>query len=170
MKHIALSSLLLVACSKSVEDSADPPTIYQWDDTGVECEGADPRLLILSAENGGLQDYEGTMWPTILIQAEAIDDDGDLQVATLDLWWDDTPDGEVDTTGAPDADNIFSNNADPCLTMEATLGLYIQVGRGMSYDTEYDFAAMVTDSKGLESEIKIVTAYTPKEDGTDGGS
>jgi hypothetical protein len=170
MKYTYLLPLFLFGCSsKGVEDSGDPPTIYQWDDTGTMCEGAEPRLLILSAENGGLQDYEGTQWPTILLQAEAIDDDGDLQVATMELWWDDTPDGMVDTESTAAAENIFSNSEDPCLTKEATLGLYLQVGRGITYDTEYDFAARVTDSTGLQSEVKIVTAFTPKEDGSDGG-
>jgi len=170
MRYATLLPILLLGCGKSAEDTSDTPTIYQWDDTGTLCEGANPRLLVLSAENGGLQDYEGTQWPTILIQAEAIDDDGDLQVATLELWWDDEPDGVVDTDTAAAAENIFANNEDPCLTMEATLGLYVQVGRGITYGTEYDFAARVTDSKGLQSEIKIVTEFTPNEDGSDGGS
>ena len=170
MKYVSLLPLLLLSCSKSAEDTSSPPTIYQWDDTGTTCGGAEPRLITLSTENGGLQDYEGTLWPTILIQAEAVDDDGDLQVATLELWWDDNPDGVIDTESSPSAENIFSNNEDPCLTLDATLGLYIQVGRGMTYGTEYDFAARVTDSTGLQSEVKTVTGFTPNEDGSDGGN
>jgi len=160
--------LFLLGCS-SEDDGKDGPPIYGSDDTGDEsCAGTPPNIIYMSIENGGLQQFEGASWPTILLQVEARDDDGDLEFATVELWWDTDVDASVDTSSEPLTKKIFTSDSEPCRQNDGNYGLYIQVGTGLQYNTTYDFAARVGDASGLRSEFEIESMTTPKEDGSDG--
>jgi hypothetical protein len=163
-----LVSLALLGCTPE-EESKDGPPIYTGGDTGEEsCAGTAPTIIYMTIENGGMKDFEGALWPTVLLQVDARDDDGDLDFATLEMWWDNEVDGTVDTSGEPLTKKIFTSDSKPCRQNDGSYGLYLQVGTGLTYNTTYDFAARVGDSSGLRSEIEVESMTTPKEDGSDG--
>jgi len=165
-----LSSLpfLLLGCTPEESDKSGP-TIPGGDDTGEEsCAGTAPNIIYMSIENGGLKNFEGAMWPTILLQVEARDDDGDLEFATVEMWWDDEVDSSVETSDDPLTKKIFTSDSLPCRQNDGSYGLYLQVGTGLQYNTTYDFAVRVGDASGMRSEIEIESMTTPKEDGSDG--
>lgn len=163
-----LIAMALIGCT-SEEDGKDGPPIYTGTDTGEEsCAGTAPSIIYMTIENGGMKDFEGALWPTILLQVDARDDDGDLDFATLEMWWDQEVDGTVDTSGEPLTKKIFTSDSLPCRQNDGSYGLYLQVGTGLAYNTTYDFAARVGDASGLRSEIETESMTTPKEDGSDG--
>ena len=165
---LPLLSLGFLACTPAEDDKGGPP-IYSGSDTGEEsCAGTAPTIIYMTMENGGLKDFEGAMWPTVLLQVDARDDDGDLDFATLEMWWDKEVDGQVDTSTDPLTKKIFTTDAESCRQNDGSYGLYLQVGTGLSYNTAYDFAARVGDASGLRSEVEIESMVTPKEDGSDG--
>jgi hypothetical protein len=163
----AILPLLILACS-SADDDKDGPPIY-GDDTGEEsCAGTPPTIIYMSIENGGFQNFEGAQWPTIKLQVEARDDDGDLEFATVEMWWDAEVDATVDTSSDPITKKIFTSDAKPCRQNDGSYGLYLQVGTGLQYNTTYDFAVRIGDASGLRSEFEVESMTTPKEDGSDG--
>jgi len=165
---LPLLALSCLACSPDEEEKDGPP-IYGGSDTGEEsCAGTPPTIIYMDIENGGFKDFEGAQWPTILLQVDARDDDGDLEFATLEMWWDAEVDGQVDTSSEPLTKKIFTTDALPCRQNDGSYGLYLQVGTGLGYNTAYDFAARVGDASALRSEVEIESMVTPKEDGSDG--
>lgn len=165
---IALLPFLILGCSAEQDDKGGPP-IYGTDDTGEEsCAGTPPTIIYMAIENGGLQNFEGADWPTIKLQVEARDDDGDLEFATVEMWWDDEVDATVDTNSEPLTKKIFTSDSLPCRQNDGNYGLYLQVGTALNYNTTYDFAVRVGDASALRSEFEIKSMTTPKEDGSDG--
>ncbi|HJN75409.1 MAG TPA: hypothetical protein QGF58_15885 [Myxococcota bacterium] len=164
-----MSLLLFLSCDKPAGDSNVPP--LGGDDSTLECFGNDPVINEVALENGGVQDFEGTPYPTILIWADTEDADGNLDVVTMEIWWDETPDGAVDTSGTAAGDKTWTPRQDSaaCNETAENLGLYLQVGGSIPYDTEMDFAVRITDSEAEPSNIGVATGWTPTETGDDGG-
>ena len=168
-----MTLLLALACTKTPagEDSGLSLT---GSDTGdeVECFGNDPVVGSVTLENGGSQDFEGELYPTVLIWAEVTDEDGNLDFVTMDLWWDEEPDGTLDSSGDPQGSSSFVPNSDAekCAQTAETVGLYLQVGGGIPYDTEMDFGVRITDSESEVSNVAVATGFTPTETGDDGGA
>jgi hypothetical protein len=167
-KSLALFPLLILGCSGEDDDKGGPP-IYGTDDTGEEsCAGTAPTIIYMDIVNGGFKDFEGAQWPTIKLQVEARDDDGDLEFATVEMWWDAEVDASVDTESDPLTKKIFTSDSLPCRQNDGNYGLFLQVGTGLNYNTTYDFAVRVGDASGMRSDFKIKSMTTPKEDGSDG--
>ena len=114
-----------------------------------------------------MADFEGVQWPTILLRLLATDEDGDLDLAFMEFWWDLEEDGTVDTSVTGN-DRYFNVEGDDCGTESVDLGLMLQVGTQLAYNTHYEFAAQVTDRVGLISNLVIAAGSTPKSDGSDG--
>lgn len=167
-----MTLLLALACTKPAADDSGGIPLTGTDSDAVECFGADPVVGMVTLENGGNQDFEGELHPTILIWAEVTDEDGNLDFVTMDLWWDEEPDGAVDSSTDPLASNSFVPNTDaePCGQKAETVGLYLQVGGGIPYDTQMDFAVRITDSETEVSNVAVATGFTPTETGDDGGA
>lgn len=164
---LALLPFLILGCS--ADDDKDGPPIYGNDDTGEEsCAGTAPVIIYMAIENGGLKDFEGAQWPTIKLQVEARDDDGDLEFATVEMWWDAEVNASVDTSADPLTQKIFTSDSLPCRQNDGNYGLFLQVGTALNYNTTYDFAVRVGDASGMRSDFKIKSMVTPKEDGSDG--
>ncbi len=157
---------LMLACKGEPEDTNEPPPIRN-DDTAPECAGADPAVSQVLLSNGGIVDFEGTDWPTIKISADTTDADGNLNYATMDVWFSEF--GEPSTDGSAALDKTFSVDDTECGVEANVFDLLVQVGQGLQYNTEYTFAVRITDQKGELSNIAMATGYTPKEDGSDGG-
>ena len=166
-----MSLALFLACTKTTGEDSGAPPLGGGDDSVAECFGNPPVVNSVTLENGGVQDFEGTPYPTLLIWADTTDEDGNLDVVTMEIWWDETPDGEVDTSGTASGEKTWTPRQDStaCAETEETLGLYLQVGGAIPYDTEMDFAVRITDSEGEASNDGVATGFTPTETGDDGG-
>jgi len=167
-----MSLVLFLACTKTTGEDSGAPPLGGDGDSVAECNGSDPVLNSVNLENGGVQDFEGTPYPTILVWADTEDADGNLDVVTMEIWWDESPDGSVDTSGIPSGEKTWTPREDsaPCQETAETLGLYLQVGGSIPYNTEMDFAVRITDSEGEVSNDGVATGYSPTETGDDGGA
>jgi hypothetical protein len=160
--HLALALLpvTLLACTKGDKDSDQPPGL--GDDSEASCEGNDPVLANLLVEEGQPTDFEGVTYPTVLIQAEAADEDGNLDLVRITLYFDETVDGSIDTeTAGSTSASVSPDGGGPCESINATLGLYLQVGEGIAYETEYDWGMQIEDSKGEVSNLLVGSGVTP---------
>jgi hypothetical protein len=164
---LALTLLLATGCDGGGDSEKDGPTM-PGSDTGSEgCSGVEPIATELIIGNGGMGEFEGVEWPTILLRLLAEDEDGDLDLAFMEFWWDLEEDGTVDT-GVSGNDRYFTLESDECSTQSIDLGLKLQVGTQLAYNTHYEFAAQVTDRAGLTSNLVVAAGPTPNSDGTDG--
>lgn len=166
--------LATLACKDNGEDTGETPPIRS-EDTAV-CKGHDPVLTRFELANGGMVDFDGTEAPTIQLQADATDEDGNLDAITLEIWWEGDADGSVDTSGAPDSEKTWTLMSDSeCSVFDtadspATIALNLQVGGAIPTNSPYDFAIRITDSEGEVSNVLTATGVTPKSDGSDGDS
>src|SRR5688572_28322850 len=102
MRLAPLAALLLAACTlpddeKEPEDSAPP--INQDTDTGGVDHAPVVRELIFDSCVYPFAD-EGDQ-PAILVAARATDEDADIHIITMDVWWDVQVDSAVDVSGTP---------------------------------------------------------------------
>ena len=166
-RWFALTLSLAVACTGGGEEDKDGPALPGSDTGGANCGGSEPVALELILGNGGPVEFEAVEWPTILLRLLAEDEDGDLDLAVMEFWWDLEEDGTVDT-GVAGNDRYFTLESDECATESIDLGLNLQVGTQLAYNTHYEFAARVTDRAGLKSNLVFAAGSTPKTDGSDG--
>lgn len=160
---------LLFACGGKAGDSANnAPPINEGGDTAT-CEGTAPVIEELVIGNGGIYEFDDGPAPTVSVMATITDEDADLNIVSLTVWYDEAVDGAVDTSGEGLASSPYEMDEELCVTPEANYGLNIQVGGSLDYDTLYEFAAVAKDGNGLSSAVAIASGYTPNEDGTDGG-
>ena len=164
---LALTLLLAVGCAGGGDPEKDGPTLPGSDTGNTSCGGADPVALELIIGNGEMAEFEAVEWPTILLRLLAEDEDGDLDLAYMEFWWDLEEDGTVDTSVSGN-DRYFTLESDECATESVDLGLKLQVGTQLAYNTYYEFAAQVTDRAGLTSNLVVAAGSTPKSDGSDG--
>ncbi len=149
----------LAACAE--KDTPDPPPIY--DVPTEDCSGTPPVAELLTLTYGGERTFEGTanVYESVDLKLLVSDADGDMDQLTFQAWWDDQPDGEVDTTGDPQAENLAVFDEEPCHVWEATIGVAIPMEVRLQWDVEYDFAARAIDKAGLASNILVITSYPP---------
>lgn len=163
---------ILLACTSPDDTGSDAPPV-RTDDSAEVCEGNDPVITSFVLGNGGLVDFDGTDFPTIQLQVEATDEDGNLNQVVLEMWWEADGDGQVDTSASSDNEYPATLSADgACGLFEASgdgrLALNLQVGSAIEANTLYDFAVRIVDAAGEVSEPMVTTGVTPKTDGTDG--
>ena len=164
----------LAACGgKAGDGDGDPPAPTTGDrDSGdpVSCDGVIPPVIErLSLLNGGFEMFETAEFPTINLEVEASDEEGDLHQMVVGIWFDGDVDGVVDSSGEPRWELAASTREDACDVTWDLKSNKVAVGIGeLAYNTEYDFAVTVTDASGVESAPAVVSGSTPKEDGSDG--
>ncbi|MCB9759283.1 MAG: hypothetical protein H6739_05545 [Alphaproteobacteria bacterium] len=165
-----LALLLLAACTgkEPVDSSDDGPPINQGNDSGDECYGNDPVLTSITLTNGGAVQFDDGTFPTIQVNVEGEDADGNLDVITLEIWFDADVDEQVDTSGPDTVSQVITLSANDCVTTTGSASLRVQVGSGLSYNTLYDVAARITDAEGEVSNALVTTGSTPRENGLDG--
>lgn len=163
-----LLALLAVACTgkDTPVDSELPP--IRGDETAAPCLGHAPVAVALELGNGGVTDFDGTPYPTILFNVLATDEDGNLNYVTLDIWFQAGGEGDFTPSGDPQVSSAMSTGADDCGQSEAELKLKVQVGEGLDYNTAYDFGVRVTDQAAEVSNILTGVGITPRADGSDG--
>ena len=164
---LAIPLSLAGGCTGGGEGEKDGPNLPGSDTGSANCGGVEPIATELIIGNGEMGEFEGVEWPTILLRLLAEDEDGDLDLAFMEFWWDLEEDGTVDT-GVTGLDRYFTMESDECATESVDLGLKLQVGTQLAYNTHYEFAAQVTDRSGLTSNLVVAAGSTPKSDGSDG--
>jgi len=168
--------LVLVGCGDKdeEEENSAPPLDNTGDDSAdPECSGTPPVVQEVSCVNTGVQPHYETGEDTVTMQiwANVTDEDGDLTYYTLELFYDDEIDGEIDTSSSAFAPSNGAVEADECEAGEVDLGLTLYLpGGDPAFDTEYEWGYVVTDGGGLSSEVGITTCYTPTSEGEDGGA
>ncbi len=163
---------ILIACTNPTDTGDEPPSV-RTDDSAEPCEGNNPEITSFTLGNGGLVDFDGTESPTIQLQVEATDADGNLDQVVLEMWWEADGNGEVDTSRSPDNEYPSTLSSDgACEFFQASgndkLALNLQVGGGIQSNTLYDFAVRIVDASAEISEAVVTTGVTPKTDGSDG--
>ncbi len=137
---------------------------------GVDCGSTAPEITGLTISNAGLVDVDGVDTPSVTALINAQDIDGDLHEFIVDVYMDQTIDGEV-------ADDIsvfdpVSGSADgvPCEVdlLNLNMGLSFTAGSGITYGAPAEFGVYVYDAKGNLSNYFIAEGCIPMEDGTDG--
>ncbi len=168
-RSILFTVPLLLACGGKATDTGEPPPIPSGSyDSGDGCEGTNPVVTTFTADADGLQSFEGGgTYPAITLTMAAEDVDGDLSFMTYEVWWDDTLDEAVDTSGSPDASGQFTVTSDECGGFTSQLTLTIPCDGDPAENTWYDFALRITDRNGYESDIAVTQGGTPKSDGSD---
>lgn len=154
----------LLACSSDDTGKDTAPGI--GDNTGDDCSGAAPVIDAFTIEEGDvITNEDGQEQPSLNITVEFEDDDWDLNTVTMNVWFDDTVDGSVDTTGdAPISTGEYQMEDGTCSVSGGSFTLAQGiVGDPLAYDTEYEFGAVIVDQHGLESDPAITSATTPSE-------
>ena len=156
---IGAAMSLAGACQTTPADKVDTATI-----SGQEaCVPGTPP----SIDSMGVTEGQGTDdGPSILVQLQASDEDGDLHDYQLQIWFDDELDGAVDRTSynrltpGPVSLDVIECSA-PAISSEVEIVL---LGEGLlDFDTMYEFAAVITDASGLDSAPALSSGKTPRE-------
>lgn len=177
MRFVPVSAALalagLVGCTGDTEkESKDSPPPLALDDT-ADCNVNTPVVTGVEVSNGGFETFDNGTFVTVGLKMDVSDDDGDLDILGMYVWFDGTVDGAVDTSGDPafDAPAYLFQDAEPCGKFTASLTLKPAVTGGtLDYSTRYDFAVVAEDHHGVRSTPYIVNGVTPNEDGTDGSA
>jgi len=162
--------LLAVACQEPVDEDTPPP-IPDGRDTGSDdepCGEAVPAIRRFTVTPDGLQEFEeDQFYPTVRIELDLTDEDGDLTFLTWMLWWDDDLDGVVDTSGLVRADGQMSVDAAECEATAPTVYLLLGSAGDPAPGTWYDWAIQVLDREGHASEPAYTQGGVPEKDGSD---
>jgi hypothetical protein len=171
---VLLATFLVTACKDKGGDSNSAPPIdtEPTGDSGDTCVGGTAPTISKGPICGypGMQVYETDEVPTLSFTLTASDDDWDLDVYELTLWYDDVADGSLDTSTATElSGSPHTENQDDCVTptISLTQTLFVPPD-SLDYDTLYDWGLAVTDSHGLQSAVSVVTCATPTSDGSAG--
>jgi hypothetical protein len=139
-------------------------------DTGglADCHGTPPVVEDLTVEEGDPREDDGTTIPTLKFTVAFTDVDGDVNEVQLKLWADTVVDGAADTSVKPVSDVgpvTMAKDGTPVPDCEGDLGSVVFslgiTGRGVAFDTTYEFAMVVVDAGGLSSDPKFVVTTTP---------
>lgn len=176
----ALASV--AACGGKTETADTGPLTTQTTDTDTDtdtatttpteptCSGKAPVIVDVTATNNGLNKDGDEPLPSMLFVIEASDDDGDLHEVSYQLWHDTTVDGSVDTAVVSSLSGSTDGLSADCKANGITLNLTVTLGGDdIPYDTLTEFAIEVADANGYRSAPFVLSATTPKADGSDGG-
>lgn len=171
MRFLPLTALLLLACDDPTEDSGGNGTLGPSDSSNGDCSGTAPTIEDFTVSEGDPVTPEGsdTPQPTVLFSIEYDDEDGDAHVISMDMWYDSTIDGAVDTSeAAPQGfkdsalQDSDGNTVDACAGDGGTIMFALGVtGNDLDFSTEYEFGAILYDNAGMGSEIEIAVGTTP---------
>lgn len=156
----AIFLLTLAGCTPGGGQGDDTDTIPIPDGHKDEdCGETPPVVELVTIEDGGLHDFEGTMLPTIKISADTTDADGDLHYYEMMVWWDLVVDGQVEAEGTPL--NTYGTLSDTdCSVDDVTLSMIMGLrGGDPPYSTEVEFGVRIYDDLMHESnEGELATA------------
>lgn len=146
--------LLLAACASA------PPV-----DETPSCGDNAPVVGDLELVDRGTAEIGGTSRRVVAIQAPVTDEDGDLHSYAARLWYDTFEDGEVGSA-YPEVELTDELSDEVCGVDSATLGLVVPLGDEIPFDTNVEFALVVADADGHESNDGVpvaVSLRTPAE-------
>lgn len=157
--------VLLWACDGSGKGDSETtaPPINQDDSSAPACEGTPPVITAVNIMDGGSMITDEGTFPSLVVQADITDTtDQDLNSVDMDLWFDTTVDGMVDTSTAAISGEPQHIDGDLCNVASASFGLQLPVdGSLLEVQTTYEFAVVVYDGHSLPSEVAIASGTTP---------
>lgn len=137
-----------------VDSDCDSSTPEQPGDTP-------PQIVSLTCEGQGVDLLvEDEAMPTMALEAEFSDVDGNLHILEMSIYMDEEVDGMVDTTSELIAFVRLDDGLIPSL--ERTVGVNLAIdGDDLAFETTYEWAMVVEDSVGTRSAVQVVPCRTP---------
>ena len=168
---ILVSTLTLFGCGKEGDTggSGDGTTLGASGDGDEECDSAAPVVTNLTCENDGSRvDLEGVGEVPVLTFAMDVDDeDGDLHRYQLELYYDETIDGEVLDAGSPYTPTTSTvDGAEECETFTLGLSFRAPIPGVPAPSTRYEWGLLVRDANTRASEMMTIACTTPAADGS----
>ena len=166
-----VSALTLFGCGKEGDtgSSGDGTTLDATGDGDEECDSSAPVVTNLNCENdGSLANLEGVgEVPVLTFTMDVDDDDGDLHRYQLELYYDETVDGEVLDAGSPYTPTTSTvDGAEECETFTLGLSFRAPIPGVPAPSTRYEWGLIVRDANTTPSERMTIACTTPAEDGS----
>ena len=180
---LAISALLLVACDGGASgetgagetggpidtaDSSDSGDSGGADTDPDTCNGNAPEVVQFAGDPGDNTTDNGQAIPAVNFFVAFIDPDGDVNEVMLSLWADATQDQTIDTPKNPISEvgpvtmSVGTEPVADCEGFEGSVVFALGItGRGLEYETEYEFAMTVEDTHGVASEPAFLVYTTP---------
>jgi hypothetical protein len=155
----------LIGCGDGNKESDIPP-LSSTDPEG-SCGGTAPIIDALTCINSGTNynEDEGLDLPTFTISLHATDEDKDLTGYTMQIKFDQIPDGELESD-ALELSVAGALQGELCGVPEADIGARISLHGGPpELSTTYEWHVTLFDAAGVRSEDAIIVCTTPDEDG-----
>lgn len=163
--RLVLATAVLFACNGDRE----PPPSQFGGGAGDDCGDAAPVITEFRVADKGTttgDDCSGDTRPIVQFGADVDDEDGALDFYEMSVWFDDTLDGTVDTSGAAytHVQGDVNEEGEPCSTPLATVGLSIKMcDEQVPFGVELEWVATVTDGDGNESAPSEVVVFAVQE-------
>ena len=134
------------------------------------CGESSPIIEDLVVEDYGMYSFgEGSMKresPSIRIGGYFSDEDGDLHLCRMRVWFDQEEDGYVSTDSDPLEVSVSSLD-DSCVVYNKSLGMILEVGTTVPFNTLIEFGVVASDAEGNRSdnnEPMTIVFTTPDQD------
>lgn len=159
MRFLPLAATMALAACTPIDQSFD-------DDDGSDCGDTPPRFDSIAVSDADTITIKGEERRAVQVAAQVDDDDGDLHVHRVLVWYDEFIDGAV--SGVPKVDIDVNLSPDkPCEVDFATLGALIPMGDGdVPFGTELEWGMVIYDAAGNPSDggiAKLTVFRTPVE-------
>jgi hypothetical protein len=164
--------LAMLSCADK-ESPSTPPDLEIGGGSDDACAGTAPVIESLGCENSGMMYHadSGGDRPTFTITASVFDQDGDLTAYSMLVDFDQSPDGELDSSADSFPAITGTLSSGVCDVSQADIGARLFLQGGMpAPSTEYEWHVSVFDAAGERSSTESIVCTTPAEDGTGGVS
>ncbi len=139
-------------------------------DGTAECGGAAPIITDVQCSADGLKEFEqGSELPTLLMSMFIEDEDADLNVMEVTVYFDDVVDGTVSTQDPEYPPIVVSLSQETCNEPEATVNITTFInGVSPRFNQAYEWGMVVRDANDDASAVYIFECITPFENGDPG--
>lgn len=150
-------------------DTSDTADTGSGGDTDPDpCNGNAPSVVRFEGSPGDNTTDNGKPIPAVNFFVAFTDPDGDVNKVNLQLWADDTVDDTVDTPAKPISEvgpvqmSVGTEPVPDCEGFEGSVVFALGItGRGLAFETEYQFAMAVIDTHEVSSEPAFLVYTTP---------
>jgi hypothetical protein len=158
-------AVLLAGCNGGGRDDTD--VIHAGNGASDDCGETPPEIRQLNISNEGMSSGDvcgAESRPQIRIAVQGHDEDGDLHFWTMRVWYDETIDGAVDTSGGPH--EVFGTSGDDCMVANLNASMLMCVTGAPPFSTTLEFGVVLLDDEDHASGDPVIQVFTtPDEDG-----